>query len=66
MPQQNYQWSMLIISIIHPRKLLELLDRWGFDAINVLEMLPNTLDNIGIVNFIKNLLELTARNMMNN
>ena len=65
MPHQNYYGSMLIISTIHPKKWPELLDRWESDAINALERLPNTLDNVEIVNFIENLLGTTARNMMN-
>ena len=56
MSQQNYHGSMLIINMVHPQKWPELLDRWESDTINALERLPNALDNIGIVNFIENLL----------
>ena len=56
---------MLIISTTHPQKWPELLDRWESEGINALERLPNTLNNVGIVNFIKNVLGTTARNMIN-
>ena len=56
MLRQNYHGSTLIISTVHPQKWSGLLDSWESYAINVLERLPNTLDNIGIVNFIENLL----------
>ena len=47
--------------MVCPQKWPELLDTWESDAINALEGLPNTLNNVGIVNFIENLLGTTAK-----
>ena len=41
------------------------MDRWESDAINALEQLPNTLDQVRVSNFIENHLGTTTRNMMN-
>ena len=65
MPQQNYHRRMLTISTVHPQKWPELSDQWEPNAINALEMWPNILDKVGIVNFIEISLGTTDRNMMN-
>ena len=60
MSRQNNEGSMLILSIIHPQKWHELIDRWEFDVINAIERISHTLDNISTTKFIENLLETTS------
>lgn len=47
---------MLIISTVHPQKWPKLIDRWELDAINVIERISHTLDNIRVKMFIENML----------
>lgn len=65
MPKQNNEVNMLILSTIHRQKWLELIDRWEFDAINTIERISHTLDNISVTNFIGILLGTTATNLLN-
>ena len=45
-PKQNNEGSMLILSTVHPQKWTELIDKRELDAINAIERLSHTLDNI--------------------
>ena len=56
---------MLIMNTVHPQKMDKLIDRPESDAINAIERISHTLDNIGVTNFIENLLGTTARDLLN-
>ena len=53
MYKQNNEGSMLILSIIKPQKWPKLLDRWESGALNAIEKISHSLDNIKITNFVE-------------
>ena len=65
LPKENNEGSMLILSTVHPQKWTELIDRWESDAINAIDRISHTLDNISITNFIENLLGTTTKDLLN-
>lgn len=65
MAKKNNESSMLIVTVVHPQKWVELWNRWEFDAINAIERIFHTLDNIIVTNCKENLLGKIARGMLN-